>query len=69
MTNRAWSRYRVSGVSSLAEYRVKHFNRMQEEKMEAAIKPRDTSTDCHRLKSVTLEITDEPVTKERWRKC
>ena len=68
LTWREWARWQASGLS-LEDYRRRGMTnvapalaaRMDRD----APARRDTSADCHRLTSITLQITDEPVTEGR----
>lgn len=62
-----WQRFRATGLS-LAEYNERKMRSdsgglgQWKTAFAALPKARDTAADCHRLTSITLEITDEPVT-------
>ncbi len=65
-----WQRFRATGLS-LAEYNERKMRSdsggLGQWKTAFAALPntRDTAADCHRLTSITLEITDEPVTEDK----
>ncbi|MBK8458154.1 MAG: hypothetical protein IPL47_14490 [Phyllobacteriaceae bacterium] len=64
---RRWARWQASGLT-LDAYKAKYEGRVLPEWIEALdrmITPRDRSTDCRRLKAMTLTITDEKVTEGR----